>query len=269
MVKLLKFVIFVSLIFMDVNAYCQQESDSKIMLSKKTFGFQVGTGYFQNVRMNLFNFDQQLLATSDDLVPVNLKVNFSYYFIPSLAIRFSSGYGFSKQKNASEIDYGEIDVQNLKSHESSTFSAAGFPTEAALIFKTPFDARATMFFHLGIGIGYYVYNYQAEGKFRELTSKTNEKIIAEEYANPQMTLSGGAQFFIMGLEININSRLSALLEVTKVGWSLMTLTQDILKQDVESGKITNERKYGFSRQDYTVKNGFEDLAVSLGLNWNL
>ena len=269
MLKLLKFVTILSLIFMNINSYSQQESDSKIMLSKKTFGFRVGTGYFQNVRMNLFNFDQQLLATSDDLVPVNLKVNFSYYFIPSLAVRFSSGYGFSKQKNTNEIDYGKIDLQNLKLNESSTFSAAGFPTEAALIFKTPFDARANMFFHLGIGFGYYAYNYQAEGKFQKLTSKTSEKIVTEKYINPQMTLSGGAQFFIMGLEMNINPRVSALLEVSKIGWSLMILTQDILKQDVESGEITNERKYGYSRQDYAVKNGLEDIAISLGLNWNL
>lgn len=269
MLKLVKFGIIMSLIFMHITSYSQQESDSKIMLSKKTFGFLVGTGYFQNVRMNLFNFDQQLFAASDDLVPVNLKINFSYYFIPSLAIRFSSGYVFSRQKSTNEIDYGRINLQDLKVNERSTFTASGFPTEAALVFKTPFDARANTFFHLGIGVGYYAFNYQAEGKFQKLTSKTSEKIVVEEYVNPQMTLSGGAQFFIMGLEMNITPRVSAFFEVSKIGWSAMSLRQDILKQEVEAGKITTEIKYGHFRQDYPVKNGFEDIAISLGLNWNL
>ncbi|MCU0645428.1 MAG: hypothetical protein MUC94_14380, partial [bacterium] len=130
-------------------------------------------------------------------------------------------------------------------------------------------ARANLFFHFGVGFGYYVYNYQAEGKFQQLNSKTEAKIVEEEYVNPQVTLAGGAQFFIMGLEMNINPRVSASLEVSKIGWSLMNLTQDILQQDVEAGEITNEKKYGFSRQDYSVKNGFEDIAVSLGLNWSL
>jgi hypothetical protein len=160
-------------------------------------------------------------------------------------------------------------VNNLKLKDTATFSATGFPTEIALIFKTPFDARANLFFHFGVGFGYYVYNYQAEGKFQQLNSKTEAKIVEEEYVNPQVTLAGGAQFFIMGLEMNINPRVSASLEVSKIGWSLMNLTQDILQQDVEAGEITNEKKYGFSRQDYSVKNGFEDIAVSLGLNWSL
>jgi len=267
--KLLKVFIILNLIIMSVDSWSQEKSDAKITLSKKTFGFQVGTAHFQNVRLNLFNFDQELLTSSDDLVPVDLKVNFAYYFTPSVAVKFASGYGFSEQKNVNEIDYGKIDMQNLKLTDSATFSATGFPTEIALIFKTPFDARANLFFHFGVGFGYYVYNYQAEGKFRQLMSKTAEKIIEEEYVNPQVSLSGGAQFFIMGLEMNINSRVSASLEVSKIGWSLMTLTQDILKQDIEAGEITNEKKYGFSRQDYSVKNGFEDIAVSLGLNWNL
>ncbi len=267
--KLLKVFIILNLIFMNGSSWSQEKSDSKITLSKKTFSFQVGTAHFQNVKLNLFNFDQELLTSSDDLVPVDLKVNFAYYFTPSVAVKFSSGYGFSKQKNVNEIDYGKINVNNLKLKDTATFSATGFPTEIALIFKTPFDARANLFFHFGVGFGYYVYNYQAEGKFRQLNSKTEEKIVEEEYVNPQVTLSGGAQFFIMGLEMNINPRVSASLEVSKIGWSLMTLTQDVLKQDVEAGEIINETKYGFSRQDYSVKNGFEDIAVSLGLNWNL
>lgn len=267
--KFIKIFIIIILFMMNTLSFGQEGSDSKIKISKKTFGIQVGAAHFQNVSMNLLNFQQEILTSSENIVPVNLMATFFYYFTPSLAVRFSSGYGFSQHKSNHEIDYGKIDMMNLKVNDTSTFTATGFPTEVAVIFKTPFDARANLFFYLGAGLGYYVYNYQAEGALKKLTSKTNAKISAEEYINPEMTLSGSAQFFIMGLEININPRVSASLEVSKLGWSSMILTQDILKQDVEAGVITNERKYGYSRQDYPVKNGVEDITIALGLNWNL
>lgn len=267
--KMLMLIIPLFLFLAHNNCYGQEESDSKIKLSNKTFGFQLGTARFQSVRMSLVDFDQELLTSSDDLVPIDMKVNFSYYFIPAIAIRFSSGYGFTKQTHTQELDYGKIDIQNLKTQDSATFSAEGFPAEIALIFKTPFDARAKLFFHVGIGVGYYVYDFQAEGKYLARNSKTLEKIKSEEYFSPQMTLSGGAQFFILGLEMSIDSRVSASLDVTKIGWSWMNLNQDILKQDNDGSQITYESKYGSSRQNYSVKNGFEDLSIALGLNWSL
>jgi hypothetical protein len=59
------------------------------------------------------------------------------------------------------------------------------------------------------------------------------------------------------------------LEVGKVGWTSMKLIGDIVKQEIESGEVAYERKYGYHQKDYIVKNGFDDVAISLGLFWNL
>lgn len=250
-------------------AWSQEKPETKIELSRKMFGINLGTGLFQNVNLDLVNFDQTVLTTSKNLFPINFKANFSYYFTPNWAIRFSSGYGFSRQKSNDEIDYGKIHTRDTIVRNESIFTVTGFPLEAALIFQTPIDARATMFLHFGIGFGYYAYNYQAEGTFKEFDSKTSVKFREENYTNPAMTLSGGAQFFILGFNINITPLIGATLEVSKVGWGMMKLNRDFIQQEVDGGKISNETKYGFEQQDYIINNGLDDLAVSLGLFWQL
>lgn len=261
--------IFVLIIISGSTQTWSQEESKEILLSKKTFGISIGTGFFQQVRMNLTNFDQTVIAASDNLIPLSFKANFNYYFTPKLALRFSSGYGFSRQEIYSEVDYGVINLRDSKIKDKATFTMTGFPAELALLFKTPIDVRANLFVHFGIGVGYYAYNYQAEGISRELTSKTETQKWKESYLNPQMTLSGSAQFFVLGFDLAINPRIGAALEFSKVGFSTMKLKGDILKQDVESGKIRNEKKYGYYRQDYPIQNGFEDIAVSFGIFWQL
>lgn len=249
--------------------WSQEESETKIELSKKTFGFNIGTGLFQNVTMTLTNFQQEILTTSDNLIPINFKANFSYYFTPELVIRFSSGYGFAQQKDVNKVDYSKIYLKDIIAKNESRFSVTGFPAEVTMIFQTPIDVRANTFLHFGIGVGYYVYNYKAEGTVQELESETKIQKWEENYNNPAMSLSGGAQFFILGFDINIGPKVGATLEIAKVGWSRMKLTRDIVSQQIESGEVEYENKYGYWQQDYAVKNGFDDIALSLGFFWQL
>lgn len=251
------------------NLHSQEQAEAKIELSKKTFGLNIGTGLFQNITMSLTNFQQEILTTSDNLIPINFKANFSYYFTPKLAIRFSSGYGFAQQKDLSKFDYSKIHLKETITRDESKFSVTGFPAEVAMIFQTPIDVRANTFLHFGIGLGYYIYNYKAEGTAREVDAETNIQQWEENYSNPAMTLSGGAQFFVLGFDINIGRNVGATLEVAKAGWSRMRLTRDIVIQQIESGEVEYENKYGYLQQDYLVKNGFDDLAVSLGIFWQL
>ena len=262
-------VLFLSIFLITSIVLSQEKSETKIQMSRKTFGINIGTGFFQNVNLNLLNFNQEVITTSKNLIPINFKAHFSYYFTPNWAIRFSSGYGFSRQKNNNEINYSKIHTTDTIVKNESIFTVTGFPAEVALIFQTPVDARATMFLHFGIGVGYYAYNYQAEGTYQEFDSKTNAKMLEENYTNPAITLSGGAQFFILGFNINITPLVGATLEVSKVGWGMMKLTHDVIQQEVDSGKVSQETKYGFERQDYAINNGLDDLAVSLGLFWQL
>ncbi len=259
------------LVFMLLNkpTWSQQESEPKIELSKKKFGLNIGTGFFQNVTMNLTNFQQEILTTSDNLIPINFKANFTYYFNPKLAIRFSSGYGFSQQNSHNEIDFSKIHSKDVIYKNESKFTVTGFPAEVALLFQTAIDPRANLFFHFGMGLGYYAYNYKAEGTIEELESKTNEQNREENYINPEVNLSGGAQFFVLGFDINIGAKVGATLEISKIGWSMMKLTRDIVSQEINVEEIAYETKYGYKRQDYAIKNGFDDIAVSLGVFWQL
>lgn len=247
----------------------EKKEEAKIELSKKTFGINLGTGFFQQVKLNLVNFDQEILATSENLIPVNFKANFNYYFTPNLAIRFSSGYGIYQQRMTTELDYAKIHTKDTIEQLEATFSVSGFPAEAALIFQTPVDARATMFFHFGLGLGYYAYNYEAEGTLKAIEVKTNQPVLREEYLNPSISLAGGAQFFILGFDLNITPRIVATLEISKAGWSTMKLTRDVVTQEIEAGEVTYETKYGYVRQDYSIKSGLDDMAISLGVFWQL
>ncbi|MDZ7332222.1 MAG: hypothetical protein ONB31_09620 [candidate division KSB1 bacterium] len=257
------------LAIISIPLLAQDQSEKKIELSRKNFGFQIGSGLFQKVTLSLTNFDQQVIASSPDLLPLDIKANFYYFFTPNLAIRFTSGYGFNQEITKDQIDYSKVHL-NQKHYESETqFSVAGFPNEITLIFQTPIDVRANSFLHFGFGLGYYVYNYQAKGMIQELDAKTMVLLRQEKYRSPELTLSGAAQFFVFGFEIKVTSRMAAMLELSKLGWSEMKLTQDHLSQQVENGKIIFESQYGFWQKNYRTKNGFDDIAMSLGVLWQL
>lgn len=262
--------IFFSIFILIYNpCWSQQESESKIELSKKILGINLGTGLFQHVTQDLLNFNQQIVTTSDNLIPINFKASFSYYFIPNLAIRFSSGYGYARQKNQDKIDYSKIHLKNIVAKNESKFSVAGFPAEITMLFQIPIDVRANALLHFGVGLGYYIYNYKAEGASKEIYTETNRQIRDEKYVNPELNLSGSAQFFVLGFDIRLGAKAGATLEISKIGWSMMKLTRDIVSQEIDDGEVEYEEKYGYWQQDYTAKNGFNDIAVSLGLFWPL
>ncbi|MDZ7263134.1 MAG: hypothetical protein ONB16_01025 [candidate division KSB1 bacterium] len=263
--------ILLNLIFLlSLHSLASGQNDAKeIQLSKKAFSITVGNGLFQQVRMELLNFDNQIIATSGSFIPLNFKANFHYYFTPKLALRFSSGYGFFQSSSEDMIDYGILHMQENKIEEIASFSVTGFPAELAVLFQAPLDVRANMFFHFGLGIGYYAYNYQAEGTLKQFNSKTKLQLLKENYINPEMTLSGFAQFFLIGFDLSLNNRLGAMIEISKAGLGRLKLTRDIVKQEVSSGKIVNETKYGVSRQDYPFPIGLDDIAISFGLIWQL
>jgi len=259
----------VLVLLMFIPSLAQEQTEKKIELSRKNFGFQFGSSLFQGVTFHLIDFDQQVVATSTDLLPLDIKASFYYAFTPHLAIRFASGYGFNQQITKDHLDYSKVHLKQNIYQSETQFSVAGFPNEITALFQAPIDVRATSFLHFGIGVGYYVYNYQARGTIQELDAKTRALLQQEKYRSPELTLSGAAQFFVLGFEIKVGSRMAAMLELSKLGWSNMNLTQDHLSQHVANGTITFESQYGFWRQNYGTKNGLDDIAMSLGLLWQL
>ena len=254
---------------LNISIWAQDQQQHAMPLNELTLGLSLGTGFFQNMQLNLINFQEEILKTSDNLVPTNIKAHFSYYFTPKIAVRFSSGYSFAKQTDKEKIDYGEIDSLNLKLADKSDFIMNGFPIETTLLFQTPLDKNENTLLHFGIGIGYYSYNYKAEGIYKELYSDTDDTKWKEEYNNPEITLSGWAQFFVMGFDINLSNDFGASFEISKIGLSFINIKNDVVLQKVYDHEIEYEIKYGYQQYDYKKKSGLEDVALSLGIYWRL
>jgi len=263
--QLLIFIILV----VNIPCFSQNQTSLQEGSDKMTLGLNFGTGFFQHIKMNLTNFNQENITTSDNLVSTNIKASFNYYITPKVAVRFSSGYGFARQTSVGEVDYGAIDSMNVKIDNESIFSMVGFPVETTLLFQTAIDNNENLLIHVGIGMGYYSYNYKAEGSLKESYSESNETKLTEEYINPEMTLSGWAQFFTLGLNINLSQNMGASLEISKIGLSYMHIRNDIIKQQIDDHEIEYEYNYGYRQQDYKSRSGLEDVAISLGIYWRL
>ena len=266
-------IILLIFLFMNVPGLSQDQTSLRNLPNKMTLGLNLGTGLFQNINMDLVNFDQEVLVTSDNLVPTTFKANFNYYITPNVAVRFSSGYGFTRQTYHGESDFRDIDTLDVILTDESIFTMAGFPLETALIFQTAIDKNQNISLYFGLGFGYYAYNYKAEGTFNytEFVNVAEPDTIKweENYLNPEMSLSGVSQFFVLGLNINLGSNFGASFEVSKIGLSYMRLRNDIIKQEISGHKVTYEVKYGSRRHDYKKKNGFDDVAITAGIYWRL
>jgi len=266
-------IILLIFLFLNVPNLCQGQTSIRNLPNKMTLGLNLGTGLFQNIKMDLVNFDQEILVTSDNLVPTTFKANFNYYITPNVAVRFSSGYGFTRQTYSDKSDFRNIDDLDIILTDEAIFTMDGFPLETALIFQTAVDKNQNISVYIGLGFGYYAYNFKAKGTFNytEFVNAAEPDTIKweENYLNPEMSLSGVAQFFVLGLNINLGQNFGASFEISKIGLSYMRLKSDIIKQEIAGHNVTYEVKYGSRRHDYKKKNGLDDVAITAGIFWRL
>jgi len=261
--------IIITILLMNVPLFSQETTQTLIQISQMRLGINFGTSYFQHMRLDLKNFNDDIIATSDYLVPTQFKADFYYDFNPNFAIRFSSGYSFAQQNNRNEIDFGQLDSMDVKLYDNAHFSVAGFPIETAIIFRTALDKNQNILVHAGLGLGYYSYNYRSEGSYEEAYSESNQTKWEENYQNPDITLSGWAQFFTVGFNLNLGRSIGASFELSKIGLSFLHLKRDVVKQFVYAHEVEYKIRYGYQKNDYKTKNGFEDLAISVGIYWKL
>jgi len=232
-------------------------------------GLTFGTGYFQDISLQLTDLDKQLVATSDPLVPSQLKANFTYFFTNHVGIRFTSGYVFARQLNRSNVDFSQIDSLDFRYEEKARFKLSGYPLEAALVLQTPLDAKENFMINFGIGTGYYTYNYESNGSIKEFRASDGKILRDEEYDVPTTTLTGWAQFIFIGATMRISKTMGASFELSKIGFSNMYLENDVVKRQVYEREIENQFIYGFEKDDHTTRQGFNDISLNFGLFWYL
>lgn len=256
--------VFTTLVHFHLFAQVTSATD-KIEIPRSKLGISLGTGFFQDVKLNLVDYNHQIFNSSDELVPSCIKAYYWYNITPQLAFRFSSGLCFSRQTDNGLVDYEQIDSMSVRYKDKSIFSMEGFPAELALIFQYPIDQHKNILVNFGVGFGYYAYNYRAEGNYTQIPTKTDAVTWIEEYVNPEYTLSGVAQFFLLGLHLNLNKNVGAFFELSKVGLSVMKIDQDMIKQKVYNHEVEYTEKYGYRQRDYSVQNGFNDLTMAVGI----
>lgn len=223
-------------------------------------GVDYGLSIIQTSQLSLA---VQQVGTVGAIVPKNIRGRVEFALNPYTLVRVAGGYGSTEEKQESEATFSS----GLNSSAEAEFSSSGFLGEGALIYQVPIDDKSVFAVRFGLGAGYYSYNFKQKG-FQEQVF--GGQVAREEYEEPEVKISGFAQSFIIGLMIGGNAKVSATVEVAKLGLSFMKTTQDIEETliDPNTGDET-KRKVGERKADFNASNGLEDLAISVGLNLNL
>lgn len=269
-----KYNIIVSIILIFALYTASAGNTQETGYSKQTLAVTTGTGFFQNVQINLMDYQSRVIATSEAFMPATIKASYHYYFTPHVALRFSSGYGFARQTKENEMDFSKIDSTNSIISNQTTFSMSGFPIETAVIFEAGINDKIS--FHLGLGGGYYSYVFTSKGKIIneswEYSQSSGIKISNNEteYTSPNETLYGWAQFFVFGMNIDLTNHIGASLELSKMGMNYLFLEKDVIKPVVDSdNEVEYKIRYGYHKQRYTHQSGFDEMIWSVGLFWKL
>lgn len=223
-------------------------------------GMDYGLSIIQTSQLSLA---VQEVETAGAIVPKNIRGRVEFALNPYTLVRVAGGYGSTEEKQESEATFSN----GLKSSGEATFNSSGFLGEGALIYQVPIDDKSVFAVRFGLGAGYYSYNFKQKG-FQEQVF--GGQVAREEYEEPEVKIAGFAQSFIIGLMIGGNAKVSATVEVAKLGLSFMKMTQDIEETLIDPN--TNQetkRKAGERKADFNASNGLEDLAITVGLNLNL
>lgn len=171
--------------------------------------------------------------------PLNINLHYS---IPidgkNMRLSFSAGYGWVKySQKADDTPVMSDEDSNLK------FETTGFPIEAELLFAKPLTADNQFSIFLGIGAGYYNYEYRME-------SENNDNS-----GEDKIDITGVAQYFTFGSEVKVADRTSAFLQFKKPGFSFI------------KAKTTGD--YSAMEEDAKPLDGFWDVGIAVGVRWSI
>lgn len=208
-------------------------------------------------------------------VPNVLSSSLYFNFKSGLAFKITGGFGFAT--NSIEYDQpnqtfttpsGEYEFAEV--HTEDTYKIKGFSVEGAMIYPVALDKNEKLLIYPGIGIGYYSY-----GMSGEWTSKGSEYQY-DYFGNYQLVnytdkgkyeegkISGFAQSFIFGMEFRITKSTSFILELQKMGFQLLKVSQD---EDWEDGDF--RRTIGEEKSTQENFPGMVDVGVMFGVKIGL
>ncbi|MBN2012435.1 hypothetical protein JW960_24110 [candidate division KSB1 bacterium] len=259
---LLVIIILVSCNVCTVRA--QTESETSDLL-----GLMAGTSAMQGMSLSLYDLNRQEIATSSPLTPAQLIAFYQRGVTQHVAVRFLSGYTWGRQIDQVQFDYSKVQLEGDEVHSSeSKFFISGFPIEMSVLFHNSIGESGAVSWHCGIGAGHYTYNFEAKGTInvKNVVTLRHSKT---EYSNDPYTLSGWAQFFVLGFQVQLNDKMGAICELSKIGFSGLYLEQDVMQDVIVDGEVERKIPYGYTKQQYLPETGLNDVAVSVGIFWKL
>lgn len=185
----------------------------------------------------------------------------------SMALRFSAGYGFTREENRFTGSFSSDSAFSNNYSAGVRFTTAGMPIEGAIIFQLPVDGARRLGFHFGIGGGFYWYTTKIEA-FQQREGNFDPPFQRDNVQAPEAKLTGPAQFFLLGFDFRINSKLCGHLEMSKLGFSwLKEKKEDQYELPIIiDDPFFYEDKY---EENHNAGSGLRDVALSLGISMNL
>lgn len=229
--------------------------------SRLAVGVDYGMSMIQASPSSLSRF---ILFPSGVMTPNNLRGHIDFNASSSFVLRFSMGYGATKENTeyTGTLQSNGVDGSE-QLHRKTNVKVSGFPVEGAMLFQLPLDNEQRVGVHFGLGGGYYSYTFKGEFISETKGSSIPSENYSTRFEFPEMTISGPAQFFLLGFDLRLNSRLRGTLELSKLGLSG-------LKQKQEEKYESNSYESKTQRNDkYNAANGLNDVAFSFGVSLQL
>ena len=183
--------------------------------------------------------------------PKNLNVHVFTNINPNTKLGISGGYGISTYKN--KINYSDSAQPDNKLDQS----IKGLQIESELLFGK-FEEFSLVNPFIGIGLGYYKFSYVSE--------EDSGYSYNDDEDDFTWVFNGLAQYFTFGFDVNINYRLTAFLQLKKMGFSFVKFRRDLTNYDYETD---HDEVIGSVVGDYNASWGLIDTGISFGFRYKL
>lgn len=264
-------------------------SPSHAQTSKLAVGIDFGTCLIQRGSLEFLENGGTTLISSGLLIPKNIRGNLEFNLSSNIRLRFSGGYGYTKEKLSTNAqlfgDYGSAIIYPSQINRDVKFSAAGFPLECSAIFRLPFDDAGKFAVYFGVGGGYYFYKYNGTG-FQEQNTRpdslehSNSPVyVRGDLQSSELKIAGFAQFFLLGLDFRLTSRIKVNIEIGKIGLSGLSMKKSYEYAPLRSGYDYYYRGSSMLYQpptiketrelDYNAGGGLSEVALLVGVSLDL
>jgi len=183
----------------------------------------------------------------------------------------NNGFSYTAQ-NGLETN---VQIENLN-YEMKT-RVIGFSASTALLFPFSMGRNRILSIYPGVGGGYYKYQFSGEWnvKDEEIDHNGISTVYTAKGDYEKASISGVAQFFLIGIDVKAGSRLHFFFETSKMGLSMLRQVREleyhVYEPDITGTKYTKtfQKKIGEIKSDFNAKSGLSDIGFLFGVKMSI